>query len=722
MATLVLTAVGSALGGPLGGAVGAVLGQAADARLFAPAARQGPRLASLAVQTSTYGGDIPKLFGRIRVAGTVIWSTDLIEEKSVSGGGKGRAKTVDYAYSASFAVLISARPVRSVGRIWADGKLLRGAAGDFKTATGFRLWTGSEDQPPDPLIASAEGASGTPAYRGCAYAVFEDLQLADFGNRIPSLTFEVLADEGAVGAADIAVEIAGGGVAGSGGPPMLGYAAAGETLRGAIEPLAEACGLALRASPDGLSLVAALVPGAAETVVETGASADGSRARTERVRGGGPALPGEVSLSYYEVERDYQAGLQRATRPGGRGGERLSLAAVLSAADAKALCAARLARLAASRETLRVHLGPRWLGLRPGATIRLAGVEGLWRVERLLVERLVVAAELVRLGTSPAVAAAGAPGRSLSEPDAPAGPSELLVFEGALDGEVLAAPRVLVAAAGASQGWRPVPLSASYDGGESWVGLERRGRAAVLGRTLTPLPAAGSGIFDDASVLDVELLRDSDWLESRIDAALGAGANAARAGDELIQFGRAEPLGGGRFRLSHLLRGRRGTEWAAGGAGAGSAFLLLGPSALVAIEPGAGSVGSEVRIASEAPADDAAEPVVHAVSGEGLAPPSPVHLRGSLRADGGLDLAWVRRSRAGWSWGAGADAPLVEEREAYRVTLSGAGVAHPVEVAEPRLALTAAETAAMGLAPPIAVAVVQLGTHAVSRAASIIVG
>src|ERR1044072_1627505 len=148
MATLILPAVGPAVGGPIGGAIGAILGQAVDQRIFAPKARHGPRLGDLAVQTSSYGNAIPKLFGTMRVAGTVIWATDLMEQRSSSGGGKGRPKTVNYSYSASFAVALSARPIRGVGRIGADGKLLRGAAGDFKSATGgYRLYLGDEDQP-----------------------------------------------------------------------------------------------------------------------------------------------------------------------------------------------------------------------------------------------------------------------------------------------------------------------------------------------------------------------------------------------------------------------------------------------------------------------------------------------------------------------------------------------------------------------------------------------
>ena len=86
MATLVLTAVGNALGGTLGavgaavgGAAGALAGRSIDGLIFRPGGRTGPRLSDLQVQTSRYGAPIPRLHGTIRVAGTVIWATDLKE-------------------------------------------------------------------------------------------------------------------------------------------------------------------------------------------------------------------------------------------------------------------------------------------------------------------------------------------------------------------------------------------------------------------------------------------------------------------------------------------------------------------------------------------------------------------------------------------------------------------------------------------------------------------
>src|ERR1700712_5130590 len=151
MATLLLTAIGTVIGGPIGGALGAILGQSVDQRIFAPKGRQGPRLGDLSVQTSSYGSPIPRVFGTVRASGTVIWSTDLIETSGSQSNGKGRGSTTTFSYAASFAVVLSAREILRVGRIWADGNLLRGAGGDFKTATGFRLMLGGEDQALDPL-------------------------------------------------------------------------------------------------------------------------------------------------------------------------------------------------------------------------------------------------------------------------------------------------------------------------------------------------------------------------------------------------------------------------------------------------------------------------------------------------------------------------------------------------------------------------------------------
>jgi hypothetical protein len=49
--------------------------------------------------------------------------------------------------------------------------------------------------------------------------------------------------------------------------------------------------------------------------------------------------------------------------------------------------------------------------------------------------------------------------------------------------------------------------------------------------------------------------------ESRTELEVLDGAQLLPVGQEIIQFVEAEQLGAAEWRLSKLLRGRRGTEW-----------------------------------------------------------------------------------------------------------------------------------------------------------------
>ncbi len=203
MATIVLSAVGSIVGGLLGPigalagrALGAMAGAAIDSAILGaltPAQRvEGPRLKELQVQASTEGAPIPRIYGRVRLAGQIVWATRLEEEvRTKKRGGKGggpKVKTTTYHYYANFAVALCEGPIARIERIWADGKPLDVEAEGIT----LRVYHGTETQGPDPLIVAKEGADNAPAYRGVAYVVFERLHLEKFGNRIPQLTFEVV--------------------------------------------------------------------------------------------------------------------------------------------------------------------------------------------------------------------------------------------------------------------------------------------------------------------------------------------------------------------------------------------------------------------------------------------------------------------------------------------------------------------------------------------------
>ncbi|MFM6854937.1 MAG: phage tail protein, partial [Sphingopyxis sp.] len=378
MATLVLTAVGTAIGGPIGGAIGSLFGQAADQRLFAPRGRTGARVTDLRLQTSSYGTPIARIIGAMRVAGTIIWATDLVEHRHRSGA-KGRAGTTSYTYSASFAVALSSRRVAGLGRIWAEGNILRGAAGDWKTPVTMRFHNGDADQNVDPLIAAAEGAAHCPAYRGIAYAVFEDMDLSPYGNRIPSFSFELLDDAGVDRTmADVVADVVGDRIgpvhAAPGAPGLTGYAVDGPTRRDALEPLADILPIDAWADPaDGQTRWRVGDDGTAPVATLPAIAADQGRARAEWRRGAADAVPARICVGGYDPARDYQIGTQSEQVPGGRGADqRIAMPIAISADDGKALAAYLATRRAVAGEQLVWPTGFAALALAPGARVNTA--------------------------------------------------------------------------------------------------------------------------------------------------------------------------------------------------------------------------------------------------------------------------------------------------------------------------------------------------------------
>ena len=215
MATLALAAVGAAAGSALlpagltvfgatltgaaiGTQIGALAGSVIDQSLLGASGQsrtvEGPRLQSLRVTASTEGAPIPRLCGRARLGGQIIWATNFEEDvitTQAGGSGKGGssrgggASSIEYRYFANFAVALAEGVISGIGRVWADGREI-----DLSLVT-HRVYTGTDTQLPDALIAAKQGADQAPAYRGVAYVVFERFPLADFGSRIPQLSFEV---------------------------------------------------------------------------------------------------------------------------------------------------------------------------------------------------------------------------------------------------------------------------------------------------------------------------------------------------------------------------------------------------------------------------------------------------------------------------------------------------------------------------------------------------
>ncbi len=202
--TIVGMAAGYIIGGPVGMSIGGMVGSFAGTMIFPIELEdvEGPRLNDLHIQASTYGAPISWVFGTVRCAGNIIWSAGLVEhavETEVGEGKGGPSQTaINYSYTCSFAVGICRGVMDRVLKIWADGKLIYNVHGTVdvavKAGLDFTFYSGNETQLPDPTIEAHEGVGEIPAHRGLCYIVFEDLELDNFGNRIPNLNFEVVSN------------------------------------------------------------------------------------------------------------------------------------------------------------------------------------------------------------------------------------------------------------------------------------------------------------------------------------------------------------------------------------------------------------------------------------------------------------------------------------------------------------------------------------------------
>jgi hypothetical protein len=206
MGQLVLSAVGAVVGGVVGFFVGGPAGVAEGAELGWMAGgiagglifrQHGPSPQDIRIQDSAYGKPIPFVYGMYRAAGNIIWAG----QPFVSNGGKGGKGPTQTQVSMSFAVGLCAGPIAGIRRIWANGQLIydvsdpsnfQAVSGSANMVTGFNVYPGDELQEPDPIMQGALGVGATPAYRGLAYVVFNELNLSQWGNYLPSLSFEIL--------------------------------------------------------------------------------------------------------------------------------------------------------------------------------------------------------------------------------------------------------------------------------------------------------------------------------------------------------------------------------------------------------------------------------------------------------------------------------------------------------------------------------------------------
>ena len=372
------------------------------------------------------------------------------------------------------------------------------------------------------------------------------------------------------------------------------------------------------------------------------------------------------------------------------------------AGDAERRCRRALLEEWVGRETASFRLPPSRLALDPGDVVRLDH-DGRLAALRLtsVADAGARAIEAVRTDASAYGLAPGSDRSPRVSRPVVYGPPAVAILDLPQFREGTAAHQPLAAVHAVP--W-PGRIAAWTSPGEDGFTLATTlGRPARMGRLVSPLYAGPTSRFDLGNVAIVDLAYGT--LASVTDLALFAGANAlaveaAPGVWEVLQAGNAELIAPGRYRLSRLLRGQRGTEGAIGSPAPAGARVVVLDEALAPLPVPEAALGLEANWrfgpASKPVADRSYRQLGFTPEGVGLRPFSVAHVRQpwrTARAPGDLVIAWTRRSRAlaADSWTA-AEAPLAEEREAYEVeVLDGTSVVRTLATTTTSATYTAAQ-------------------------------
>ena len=407
-----------------------------------------------------------------------------------------------------------------------------------------------------------------------------------------------------------------------------------------------------------------------------------------------------INVVFINRHASYEQGSQAARRQISPEGEvsNITIPLVMDGARAKAIAEAMLAAEWAERTQFRFVLPTRYARLQPGDVIDLVDAEITWRIRlyRTGYDDGRLACE--GYATDASVYTQSAPPGDDTRPDDTVpeiGPTVLHL----LDIPILSdrdddAGFYVAVSRPATGAWNGAVLYRSANGTDYGT-LLTLPLSATAGTAETALPAGPTEFFDRGNAVDV-VLTDGVLL-SAPEADVLNGANGALLGEEIIQWTTATLIGTKRYRLSGLLRGRLGTEYAIYDHSVGERFIVLQPvgTTLERVRDSVDllNVARWYKAVTAGALITDVEAVAFANGAKGLKPYAPCQLSGRREVDGTLNVSWIRRARFGGLWRDGGDVPLGETEERYDIEVLDADgdVVRTAAVAAPAWTYPAAE-------------------------------
>lgn len=586
---------------------------------------------------------------------------------------------------------------------------------EFHGPEGVALYRGLGDQISDPtmeLVAQSQGITcGVPAYRHRAHVVFQRLELADFGNRIPNLTFEVVQSDDArivpvltdlMSRAGIDPEYYDLSELPDAGIPsyILGYTIGKVTsYRAAMEPLLEAFNV--DAAEIGNKIVFRekrrsydhVIQYSDLAAVDTGSGPEAPVRLTFRDV---VEMPKSLDVRYKDPEREYQVNTARFARQIGRSTQSsvLELPAVLSPTLMKTYVRDKMRDLWLERSSGAWTLPHKYVYISPSDICLINGEDygeenqvfkvtkvtrrdtGILEMEGVLRDTEIyvpVEGETDDVGVDRNFVPQVRPSFSsrnfmrfldippLRPDDNDAG------FYFAMTGEGFSWPGGVIYR---NEG------STIFPRYEEWESISIGARAGYT-KFDALLPIEDYLAIDRESEVRVYLYNQDESLESITGEDLLNGGNAALIGGEIVCFQNAEATDDGGFKLTNFLRARRGTDSAVAGHSTAEDFILLTPNELNRRSQTVeqintlvnGTVNQFKGVTFGYTLGD--QPVTDFYNrGRALQPFAPVMVTLRLQGNGDIIFEWVRQDRLAFGFYTN-DFPLSEDAEEYELTIGG---------------------------------------------------
>lgn len=601
--------------------------------------------------------------------------------------------------------------------------------------TSVRIYRGTDDQLPDPLIESFQGVGNTPAYRGEYYVVFENLALRDFG-RPPNFEFLVVERVGRTVGQAIGAILEGTGKISKdqydvsqvtdilGGYSWKGPQAASQLL----QPLMLAYDLVAQDRDGVLTFMhrADIVEKAIEST-DLGAYGSGGTPRepVDITDAQDNAMPSILRVKYSDPSKDYLSGDQ----PGRRNEFSVEspvvveLPLTLNAAQARAIAERLLWVEHASRSRLSISLPPSSLGIREADLLSFTayghpykmlvskvdrGVNGLLEVEgteedqEALTQPAISDVQMGFPGQNPNT---GALDDGFNNEIPPASELDFHILDFApLRATDVQVPGIYFALAltEPTAGFPGGVVYESTNGGNTYSELQDVPVEVTMGWAKTKLATALPYRWDRGN--KVQVYMEEGTLSSVTEEEVLSGRNYALLGKECIGFANAVLIGPRIYELSMLLRGCRNTENRIAEHATGERFIHLN-SAGILFEPVTPAAIGQTRkfkavtsggIISEFPAVD------HKILAGSIRTFAPTRIRGTRDGSNNLTATWVWRSRAITKIFGPEAAPLLEPSEEYLVEFFNAtltALTRRVTVFTNSILYTAAQQTTDGLTP-----------------------